>query len=266
MQKTRVRDIEIAYRINGSGEPLILIGGFTMVKESWDLQVAGLEDHFKVLTFDNRGIGETTVPAEPFTIADMAADTAGLMDALGIDSANIFGVSMGGLISQILALDYPGWVKRIALGSTSHGGKHAVQPKKEVMAALATSTDPLISPEEAVRMKVSITFTGKFIRDEPERLDDYIRTCLKHYPAVKGSAGQMKALSFFNVTKRLGEITCPVLVITGSEDQMMPPQNSKLLAEGIPNAELVMIEGAGHNFFYEKPDETNSLLINFFNG
>lgn len=264
MQKTRVRDIEIAYSINGSGEPLILIGGFTMVKESWDLQVAGLEEHFKVITFDNRGIGETTIPAEPFTIADMAADTAGLMDALGIDSANIFGVSMGGLISQALALDYPTRVKKVALGCTSHGGKHAVQPKAEVMAALGKTADPSISPEEAVRMKVSITFTEQFIRDEPERLEEYIRSCLKYYPTIEGAAGQMKALSFFNVKKRLSEINCPVLAITGSEDKMMPPDNAKLLAEGIPNGELSIIEGAGHNFFYEKPDETNRRLINFF--
>lgn len=264
MKKIKVGDIEIAYNIVGSGEPLILIGGFTMVKESWDLQVAGLKDHFRVITFDNRGVGQTTVPTRPFTIADMAADTDGLMNVLGIDAAYIFGVSMGGLIGQTLALDYPTRVKKAALGCTSHGGKHAVQPEKEVMEALAKTADPSISPDESVRMKVSITFTKQFIRDEPEKVEEYIRSCLEHYPSADGASGQMKALSFFNVKKRLDEITCPVLVITGSEDKMMPPDNSRLLAEGIPHARLSVIKGAGHNFFYEKPVETNTLLKSFF--
>lgn len=112
MSKVKVKDIEIAYDVEGSGEPVILIGGYTMVKESWRLQIQGLMKDFKVLTFDNRGVGETMVPTEPFTIADMAADTVALMDALGIDSAHIFGVSMGGLIAQTLALDYSDRVKR----------------------------------------------------------------------------------------------------------------------------------------------------------
>ena len=111
MVKTKVKDIEIAYRTDGSGEPVVLIGGFTMVKESWEPQIVELARRFRVITFDNRGVGDTTLPSGPFIIADMAADTVGLMDTLSIDSAHIFGVSMGGLIAQILSLDYPDRVK-----------------------------------------------------------------------------------------------------------------------------------------------------------
>jgi len=264
MPKAKVNDIEIAYQIQGSGEPLFLIGGYTMVKESWELQVAELKTQFRVITFDNRGVGETTLPSEPFSIVDMAADTVGLMDALDIDAAHIFGVSMGGLIAQTLALDYPDRVKKMALGCTTHGGRHAIQPEKAVMGALARAADPDLPAEEVVRIKVPIILSERFIREEPERVAEFSRFSIDHAPTPKGAAGQMAALSVFNVKRRLHEIRCPVLVITGSEDRMMPPGNADLLAQGIPGAELHVVEGAGHMFFYEKPHEVNRVLADFF--
>ena len=264
MGTIKINDIEIAYNIDGSGEPVVLIGGFTMVKESWELQVSELARHFSVITFDNRGVGETTVPHEPFTIADMAADTVGLMDALGIESAYFFGVSMGGLIAQILGLDYPERVKKLVLGCTTHGGSHAIQPEKSVMAALAQAADPDLPPEESVRQTMPFLISDRFMQEESERVEMFVGFALGHYPTPQGVAGQMGALIVFNVKRRLGEIHCPVLVITGSEDRMMPPGNSKLLAEGIPGAELYIVEGAGHNFFYENPNDVNSVLIDFF--
>jgi len=263
MARARVKEIEIAYRIDGLGEPLLLIGGFTMVKESWELQVAALAKHFRVVSFDNRGVGETTVPSQPFTVAEMAADTVGLMDCLGIDSAHVFGVSMGGLIAQVLALDYPHRVEKVVLGCTTHGGRHAVQPQREVMELLGKAADPSIPVEEAVRMRLPTVFSERFIREEPERLEELVRSLVQYYPTPEGAAGQMGALSVFNVKRRLGEIRCPVLVITGAEDRMMPAENSRLLAEGIEGAELYMVEEAGHNFFVEKPDEVNRVLIDF---
>jgi len=264
MAKIEVRDIEIAYNVEGSGEPVVLIGGFSMVKESWELQVAELAKHFRVITFDNRGVGETTLPTGPFSIAEMAADTAGLLDAMGIDSAHFFGVSMGGLIAQVLALDYAERVGKVALGCTTHGGRHAVQPDREVMAILAKASDPAIPVEESVRLRSPVIFAERFIREEPERLEDFVRLSLRYWPTSEGAAGQLAALSVFNVKKRLGEIRCPVLAITGSEDQMMPPENSRLLAEGIAGAEHYVVDGTGHSFFLERPDEVNGVLVDFF--
>jgi len=264
MGRAKIGDIEIAYMVHGEGDPLVLIGGFTMVKESWGLQVQELARLFKVITFDNRGVGETKYPSGPFTIADMAADTAGLIETLGIDSAHIFGVSMGGLIAQVLALDYPHRVRKVALGCTTHGGRHAVQPEKEVMELLASASNPEIPPEEALRMRVPIIFSERFIKEEPERIEEFLQLSMRYWPTPEGAAGQIAALSVFNVKKRLGEIRCPVLVITGMEDRMMPPENSRLLAEGIPKARLYMVEGAGHSFFLEKPDEVNRVLVEFF--
>ncbi|MCP4668263.1 MAG: alpha/beta fold hydrolase, partial [Deltaproteobacteria bacterium] len=202
MAQAQVKDIEIAYNIQGSGAPVVLIGGYTMVKESWELQVVELAKHFQVITFDNRGVGHTTAPAGPFTIADMAADTVGLMDVLGIDSAHFFGVSMGGLIAQVLSLDYPDRVRGVALGCTTHGGRHAVQPEKEVMIALAQAADPGIPAEEAARNKAPIILSERFIKEEPERVEEFVALAVKYQPTPEGAAGQMGALSVFNVKRR----------------------------------------------------------------
>jgi 3-oxoadipate enol-lactonase len=204
------------------------------------------------------------VPSEPFTIADMAADTAGLLDHLGIERAHVFGVSMGGLITQTLALDYPGRVRKAVLGCTSHGGRHAVQPEREVMEVLASAGIPGVPAEDAARRRLPVIFSDRFIREEPEKVEAFVAWSIQHQPTPRGAAGQMQALSFFNVKRRLGEIGCPVLVMTGDEDRMMPPENARLLVDGISGAELYVVQGAGHSFFQEKPEEVNRVLIDFF--
>lgn len=264
MAKALVNGLEIAYEIEGKGEPLVLIGGYTMVKEAWKQQVERLSSQFTVITFDNRGVGQSTVPQEPFTIADMASDTVGLLDHLGISSAHIFGISMGGLIAQVLALDYPERVKKVALGCTTHGGREAISPSPEVMDLLAKAADPTIPPEKAVRMRVPILFGQRFLEEKKDLVEQWVHMAIRYYPSPKGAQGQLKALSRFNSRGRLSEIRCPVLVITGSEDRLIPPENSNLLAQRIPGAMLHLVEGAGHLFFVEEPDEVSRILMEFF--
>ncbi len=264
MATAPLREVQMAYSIDGRGEPLILIGGFTMVKESWKPQIAALAEHFQVVCPDNRGAGETIAPPGPFTIADMAADTVGLMDALGIDSAHVFGVSMGGLIAQTLALDHAARVGKVSLGCTTYGGRHAVQPEREVMEILARASDPALPAEEAVRGRLTTLFSDRFIREQPDELEAFVQFSIRHWPTPEGAAGQLGALGVFNVKRRLGEIRCPVLAITGSEDRMMPAENSRLLADGIEGARHYSVDGAGHMFFLEQPDLVNRVLIEFF--
>ncbi len=264
MDRARINGIDMAYRVSGKGEPVVLIGGFGMTKEGWADQLVPLEERFQVITFDNRGAGESTVPVEPFTIDDMADDTVGLLDYLGIDAAYFFGVSMGGLIAQMLALDYPDRVRKAVLGCTSHGGRHAVQPKPEVMEVLASVAAVGVSAEEAARRRLPILFSDRFLREEPGKVETFVERSIRYQPTPQGATGQMRALSFFNVKRRLGEIRCPVLVMTGSEDRMMPPENAGLLVEGISGAELYIVKGAGHSFFLESPEVVIRVLIDFF--
>ena len=264
MKKAKVKNIEIAYNVTGLGEPLILIGGFTMVKEAWFNLVARLSKTFQVLTFDNRGVGETTVPTESFTIADMAKDAVGLMDALEIESAHFFGVSMGGLIAQSLALDYASRVKTVVLGCTTHGGSHAIQPSQEVMTILGRATDPNRDTEDAIRIKLPLLFSNQFLTEHQDKAEEFVRISLGSLPTVEGATGQLKALRVFNVRRRLREIKCPVLAITGSKDRMIPPENSKLLANGVCSGKLYIVDGSGHAFYYEKPDEVSQVLTRFY--
>lgn len=264
MPKVRVNDAEFAYNLRGNGDPLVLIGGFTMTKETWGPVVSALVSRFQVLTFDNRGVGETTYPAGPFTIADMAADVVGLLDALHIPKAHFFGVSMGGLITLTILLDYPDRVLKAALGCTSHGGRHAVQPSPDIMNVMASFADPSIPPEERLRKAIPILYSDRFVREYPEKIEEFARVGARYLPTPEGAAAQFRALSVFNVKRRLPEIRRPVLVITGDQDRMMPPENARLLAEGIPNAELCIIPETGHSFFHEKPREVAERLITFF--
>ena len=264
MASVNLNDIEIAYNIHGAGEPVILIGGFTMVKEAWELQISDLANHFRVITFDNRGVGESSVPSGDYTISDMAADTAGLMDALEIESANFFGVSMGSLIIQILALDHQDRVKKAALGCATHGGRHAIQADKDALTQIALAADPAVPPEKSIRELCSVLYSESFIREETERLEKIIQMRMKYIPTAEGIEGQLKALSIFNVRKRLHEIQCPVLAITGSDDRVIPPENSTLLSNGIRGAKIHIVEGAGHGFIHERPEEVNRALIDFF--
>lgn len=264
MPKAKVKNIEIAYSLRGTGDPLVLVSGFTMTKETWGPMVSELTRHFQVLTFDNRGVGETTPPCAPFTIADMASDTVGLLDALGIEKAHFFGVSMGGLVTQTLLLDHPGRVLRAGLGCTSHGGRQAVQPPPEIMTGLASIADPSVPAKERMRRAMPILYSERFIRENPEKLEEFVQASTRYLPTPEGATAQFQALSVFNVKKRLSEIRHPVLVITGDQDRMMPPDNSRLLSDGIAGAKLCMIEGAGHSFFHEEPHQVASILIDFF--
>jgi pimeloyl-ACP methyl ester carboxylesterase len=132
------------------------------------------------------------------------------------------------------------------------------------MQLLASISDPDMDPIEAARKRLPIIFSDRFMREQPEKIEEFIQFSLKYQPKPQGAAGQMQALSFFNVKRRLGEISRPVLIITGDEDRMMPPGNAQLLAEGINGAELYIIKGAGHGFYQEKPEEVNRVLIDFF--
>src|SRR5262245_54107488 len=124
MPRIEINDINLYYEIHGEGAPLLLIYGLAGRGAGFARQIPALSERFRVIIFDNRGVGETDQPEEPYSIPQMADDAAGLLDALGIESAHVFGVSMGGMIAQELALRYPDSVKKLALGCTHSGIKH----------------------------------------------------------------------------------------------------------------------------------------------
>jgi pimeloyl-ACP methyl ester carboxylesterase len=161
MPKAIVGDIQLYYEEHGRGEPLLLIMGLGASTLSWADQIPAFAREFRVIAFDNRGAGRSDKPAVHYSIAQFADDTAGLMDALAIDSAHVYGQSMGGFIAQELALRHPQRVTTLVLGSTSCGGRHAVAGAPENLAIIGMMN--VLTPREAAEKGLPLLYSEKFI-------------------------------------------------------------------------------------------------------
>jgi 3-oxoadipate enol-lactonase len=252
------------YEADGHGPTLLLIRGLGSTCESFRAQVEGLSPHFRVIAFDNRCVGRTDQPQEPFTIADMADDTAALLDALDIRSAHVFGVSLGGMVAQELALRHPERVRRLALACTHAGPRTAARSPDWAVRIFNESRD--LPRPEALRHSVPILFARKTVIERPELIEQSLRVMANNNQPKSSYLLQLGAVLKHDTYDRLDRITHPTLVLTGTEDTLVDPRNSRMIADRIRGARLIEFEEAGHVFFTEKPDEVNRALIAFFKG
>ena len=254
MPFAKVSDISIYYETYGSkaNSSLVLVMGMGATKLEWEIErVKRLARKHYVIIFDNRGSGQSDMPDAPYSMALFAADTVGLMDALDIDKAHIFGVSMGGMIAQHIALDYPERVLSLITGCATAGGKHVVPSSREATRALlkAKSNDRA----KDIRDRWSIMYTPAFVEAERELLENLLQLKLA-YPEQPRYAFERQfgaILNTHNTFERLPELQMPVLVQTGLDDIVVPPGNAHLLAEQIPQAKLIEYPNAGHFYFLE---------------
>lgn len=263
MPTVKIGDIEMFYAIHGEGEPLVLIQGLTMDSTGWAMQIAELSQKYKVIVFDNRGVGQTSTPQMPYTIKMMADDTAGLMEALDIDKAHVLGLSLGGMIAQELAINYPDKISSLMLAATSacHAGSKRAS---NIVGTLLKMAMAGVSLELRARMFMAWSFTEKFYRD-PDNVKMTISMILAnpHPQTVHGLAGQVAATTTHDTRGRLDRIKAPTLVFVGGEDLLLPVSESEVLASSIPGAELVVVEGAGHFFCFELPQKFNRAVLDF---
>jgi len=261
MPIVRAGEVAIYYEVHGTGYPLLMINGLGASVEMWSPFWKRLAEHYRVILFDNRGVGRSTVPDTPYTISAMAEDAANLLNALGIPSAFVYGASMGGQIAQSLVLDFPQKVQALVLGMTTSGGKHAVLPSPETMAKLAqlARPQPGITAQEILW---SVEYTPEFLeshRAELEREAASVR-----YPTSPiGFRRQAEASMSFDSYDRLPSIRTPTLVLAGSRDILMRPENARLIASRVPGARLHIVEGAAHGFTREKPAESITVILEF---
>lgn len=253
MPSVRVNDIDIAYEIDGTGEPLLMIMGITGSKYHW----LGFEKQFRLdymtVRFDNRGVGETSAPEPPYPIKQMAADAAGLLDALSIDRAHVFGVSMGGMIAQELALGWPDRVRSLVLGCTHFGGMKQIHPPLEVQERAFMIAGK--GAQRAMQDILSVNLTPRFMAERPDVVEHLTKYGLENRMKREGLAGQLYAVSDHDTAGRLGAIKTPVLVIAGDQDELIPPRNSVEIAGLIPQARLTLLPGIGHMFWIEAPGD-----------
>ncbi len=265
MPMAKISDLNIHYEVRGLGEPLLLIMGYRGSGYMWgDELLAPLSRFFQVITFDNRGTGDSDKPNSVYTLPMMAEDAAGLLRYLDIPRAHVFGVSMGGMIAQELVLHYPKQVDRLILGCTNCGGPNAILPPMHVLEKLLVPPD--MPREEAIRRQWPVMFNPDFVKHHPDVLDRLTARSMEHPTPLYSAIRQAMAVQRFNTYGRLGQIVAPTLVVTGSADMIIPHENSLLLADRIPGATLEMLPGAGHAFFWEQPVEVVELLSEFCYG
>ncbi len=257
-----VNDIRMYYELHGAGDPLVLIMGLRRNAEWWFRQIPALSERFQVLAFDNRGAGRTDKPETDYSIGMFADDTAGLMKALGLDRAHILGISMGGYIAQELAVNYPDRVNRLLIGCTGSGGKRAVRMSDERMARFIENKG--LTPEEILRKDMDIYFSDGFIRDNPEFIESFIEISMRYYQPPDAFLRQWNACLNHDTTNRLHTIALPTMIMTGDDDPLVPPENSRILKELIPHASFVTFPGCRHCFFIEAADAFNAEAVRFF--
>lgn len=264
MSTVKVNDINIYYEIHGKGEALVLIMGYMANTAWWGWEVPIFSQQYRVVAFDNRGAGLSDKPDAPYSMEMMTADLAGLLEVIGINTAHIFGVSMGGMIAQHFVLRYPERVSSLILGCTSCGGQHSIVPDAEAMAVLADFEHmKKLTPEERGREMLTFLVSQEFIDKSRGSLKEAIAKMMEYPAPVHGAMRQAHAIWEHDTYERLPEIRVPTLVISGDADRLIPVENSRILASRIPGAELVILKNMGHGFIIEAADEANRAVIDF---
>lgn len=238
----------------GSGEPLLWITGFAISSEIFSPVIHTYAADFDCVRYDNRGAGRSPAPWRVTSIPELAGDAVRLLDALGIDSAHVYGLSMGGMVAQELAIRFPDRVRGLVLGATSHGGPRAVLPSPRIAAALTSRGAPAAVRAELVGRAV---FSEQFRAQEPALVQRYLGLLGQHRSSARGLVSHLTAATYHDTRARLGRITAPTLVMHGGADQLTPVANARLLAGAIPGAELAVLPGCGHGYLLEQPEESH---------
>lgn len=253
--RLKVNGVELYVEVEGDGHPLLLLEGLGYHHWMWFKQRPALSRRFRLISVDNRGVGHSDKPDEPYSIRKFADDAAAVLDALGIERAHVLGISMGGFIAQEFALAYPRRTGRLVLGCTSFGGPRSIPVPP---ATLAVMTDRTGSPEDIVRRGLAIAASPGYWDLHPEELERIVRWRLELPVPNHAYMRQLAAAAAHDAADRVGQITAPTLIATGDRDRVVPAENSDLLAAAIPGSRVVRYPGAGHLFFIEQADRFNA--------
>jgi 3-oxoadipate enol-lactonase len=242
----------------GAGEPLLLIMGLAYPSDMWYRTRPALLKKFRTIVIDNRGAARSDMPPGPYPISLMASDAAAVLDAAGVESAHVYGVSMGGMIAQELTLQHPKRVRSLVLGCTAAGGPTAVQAAPEVAQVIMARGS--MTPEEAAEAAVPFIYD---VGTPRANIDDDINVRRPWFARPEAYIAQLQGILAWEAYSRLPQITSPTLVIHGENDRLVPPGNGKLIAERIPGAKLVMLPNASHIFSTDQPEASHRAILEF---
>jgi pimeloyl-ACP methyl ester carboxylesterase len=254
-----VGEIELDYERSGGGPPLLLIMGMSGTSLHWgEPFLELLRRDFDVIAYDHRGVGASSRLDGPITIRQLADDAVGLLEALAIDSAHVVGISMGGMIAQELALAHPERVRTLTLGCTYCGGEGSILASPEVLQRL---TEAMMSGdrERALRTGFEVNVSATMAADE-EAYAAFLEIGRRRAVAVPVVMAQMQACIAHDTNARLSELAMPTLVLHGTDDQLLPLENGRLIASRVPGSQLEVFDDVGHLFFWERPERSAELV------
>ncbi len=259
MPYAKTNGINLYYKEYGEGDSLVLIHGLGSSLESWEVQVSLYSEHFRVIVLDNRGSGRSEKPDYPYTMAQMADDTAGLLDFLGIEKAHFVGKSMGGMICQWLGIKYPERVNRLVMGCSS-GHRDEVG---NLLIKTARDIVDKAGPGAGWVFALFLGYRRKYIEENYNSLISRIQEVPVDPDAAAGYRNQSYACENHDVLAQLGKISAKTLVMYGERDIITPPERSKKLVEFIPNAVEKAFADVGHGFWRECQAEADKAVLDF---
>ena len=251
----------IHYEVTGKSgaTPVLMIQGLGASKNAWNLQRIAMATRFRIISFDNRGAGRSDKPTEPFTLEQMADDALAVLDAAGIETAHVVGASMGGVISQIVAVKYPHRVRSLTLVCTAcrnHPWRQELlqswaktAEEKGMIEVGKEAAQWVMSPRSFRRLVPAFTWMGPLAALRPRH------SFVSQIDAILNTREDL--------VDQLSTITAPTMVIVGNQDILTPRGDSEEIAERIPNSELVVISGAAHGLMMEHSPTFNKILIEF---
>ncbi len=260
-----INDVDIYYEIHGPADapPLVLIEGWGYSSWMWFRQIPALKERYRCIVFDNRGVGRSSKPDFPYTMKMFADDTVGLMKSLGIETAHILGISMGGVIAQQIAISYPEKVRGLILASTTFSGPNSIAADKETQAMMFASPTETLTKEQAMEMRYSVALSPQFFQENKSFLKQ-ISQWRDQYPQPLYALGNQAAATLaFNGEEEIKQISLPTLVLHGDSDLLVPLKNGEMIAERISTSKLVLIKGGHHLSFIENYEIFNREVLNF---
>ncbi|MGI8610557.1 MAG: alpha/beta fold hydrolase [Candidatus Dormibacteria bacterium] len=254
-----VRGTKIHYKLTGprDGEPIVLVMGLGMDMSGWDAMMPYLKDH-RVLRLDNRGAGKSDAPDVPYTIGGMARDTVAAMDAVGMDTAHVYGASLGSMIAQEIALSHRDRVRTLILGCPSPG---VVSMPGSIGILRLMRTREHYTQEEMFRRAAPFLFHRAL--EDPEALEAALRARTTAPVSPMGYRRQLEAVLRWSSLTRLPFLRVPTLVIHGDHDRLIPTINGRLIARLIRGSRLHIIKGAGHVYSVDAPGEAARVTLAF---
>ena len=244
---------------HGAGETLLLHQGLGQSSWVWRAQAPAFASRFRTISFDTRGTGRSPAPPGRYGIDDLADDAAGILDGR---TAHVVGFSMGGYVALTLALKHPGLVRSLVLAGTGAGGPQRTPRPQHVRDAFEQALG--LPPEEYARATMPYTFSPGWVEANAHRFEEIIAARQELPTSLDTIQAHADACyGFYDTGAEVERIAAPALVIHGTEDLIVPPENGRALARRLPNARLVELEGRGHNLMLEDPDTFTELVLDF---